>query len=431
MPGIIVVGLQWGDEGKGKIVDLLSNQASHVVRSQGGNNAGHTVKTAGKEIALHLVPSGILHPHAEAYITGGCLIDPKVLIQEIEKLESQGISLDDRLHLSPYAHVIFPFHRELDRLYEASKGDEAIGTTKRGIGPCASDRAARIGIRIAELMKSEIFKKRLAVLAAEKNLELVKVFNQKPIDIEAVYDEYCAYGDLLRPYVSDAEGRIRAALIRDETVLFEGAHGTFLDGVMGSYPFVTSSSTIAAGVIAGAGVGPLMIDAVYGILKAYTTRVGSGPLPTAVPPDVLEEFRGAEDFREVGTTTGRPRRIGWLDLVQGRCGIELNGVDRLVLTKLDVLDKFEEIHICTGYMLDGEQIDRPPPLIEDLERVEPIFETLPGWQCSTRNVDKIRGLPKNARNFIEAIEDFCNVSIAMVSVGPSREETIVIDEEFM
>lgn len=431
MPGIIVVGLQWGDEGKGKIVDLLSNHASHVVRSQGGNNAGHTVKTAGKEIALHLVPSGILHPHAEAYITGGCLIDPKVLIQEIEKIESHGIALKGRLHLSPHAHLIFPFHRELDRLYEASKGDAAIGTTKRGIGPCASDRAARIGLRIAELMNPEIFKKRLAVLVAEKNLELEKIFGEKPIDLEAIFDEYCDYGVQLRPFVSDAEGKIRGALLRDETVLFEGAHGTFLDGIMGSYPFVTSSSTIASGVIAGAGVGPLMVDAVYGVLKAYTTRVGSGPLPTAVAPDVLEEFRGAEDFREVGTTTGRPRRIGWLDLVQGRCGVGLNGVDHLILTKLDVLDKFEEINICTGYLLDGERIDRPPPLIEDLERVEPIFETLPGWQTSTRKIDKIRGLPKNARNFIEAIEDFCNVSIAMISVGPSREETIVLDEEYM
>lgn len=431
MPGIIVVGLQWGDEGKGKIVDLLSAQASHVVRSQGGNNAGHTVKTQGKEIALHLVPSGILHPQAEAYICSGCLIDPKVLIQEIEKLEAQGISLAGRLHLSPSAHLIFPFHRELDRLYEESKGNAAIGTTKRGIGPCASDRAARIGVRVAELMKPEVFKKRLATLIAQKNLEFVGIFGQKPIDLDSVFDEYCAYGDRLRPFVSDAEGRIRAALFRDETVLFEGAHGTFLDCVLGSYPFVTSSLTIAAGVIAGAGVGPLMIDAVYGVLKAYTTRVGSGPLPTAVTPDVMEDFRGAEDFREVGTTTGRPRRIGWLDLVQGRCGIELNGVDHLVLTKLDVLDKFDEIHLCTGYMLDGEQIDRPPPLIEDLERVEPIFETLPGWQTSTRKATRIRELPKNARKYIEFIEDYCNVSIAMVSVGPSREETIAVDEEYL
>ena len=431
MPGIIVVGLQWGDEGKGKIVDLLAQGASHVVRSQGGNNAGHTVKTKGREIALHLVPSGVLHLNTESYIASGCLIDPKVLIQEIDKLEAQGIPLENRLHLSPYAHIIFPFHRELDRLYEASKGDAAIGTTKRGIGPCASDRAARIGVRIAELMRPEIFKKRLETLAAVKNLELEKIFGEKDIDVDAVFDEYWQYGNRLRPFVTDVEGRIREALMRDETVLFEGAHGTFLDGILGSYPFVTSSLTIAAGVIAGAGVGPLMIDSVYGVLKAYTTRVGSGPLPTAVSSDTLEEFRGAEDFREVGTTTGRARRIGWLDLVQGRCGIELNGVDRLVLTKLDVLDKLEEIQLCTGYLLDGERIDRPPPLIEDLARVEPVFETFPGWQTSTRNVETIRGLPKNARNYIDAIEDFCAISISMVSVGPSREETIVIDEEFM
>jgi adenylosuccinate synthase len=431
MPGNIVVGLQWGDEGKGKVVDLLARYASHVVRSQGGNNAGHTVKTAGKEIALHLIPSGVLHLNTESYIASGCLIDPKVLIQEIEKIEAQGISLANRLHISPYAHLIFPFHRELDGLYEASKGDAAIGTTKRGIGPCASDRAARIGVRIAELMRPEIFKKRLGILAAVRGPELEKIFGQKPIDVNGIFKEYCSYGNILRPFVSDVEGRIRAALQRDETVLFEGAHGTFLDGILGSYPCVTSSLTIAAGVIAGAGIGPLMIDSVYGVLKAYTTRVGSGPLPTAVGPDVLEEFRGAEDFREVGTTTGRARRIGWLDLVQGRCGIELNGVDNLVLTKLDVLDKFEEINICTGYLLDGERIDRPPPLIEDLERIEPVFETLPGWQASTRNVTKIRGLPKNARKYIDAIEDFCSVPIAMISVGPSREETIAVDEEFL
>lgn len=431
MPGIIVVGLQWGDEGKGKIVDLLSTHASHVVRSQGGNNAGHTVKTAGKEVALHLVPSGILHPHTHAYITGGCFVDPKVLISEIERIESHGIDLSSRLHLSPYAHLIFPFHRDLDRLYEMEKGDAAIGTTKRGIGPCASDRSARVGVRVAELMNLQIFKKKIEALAAVKNLELVKIFGEDPIDVEAIIKEYGSYSDRLRPYVGDAEGRIREALIREETVLFEGAHGTFLDGIMGSYPFVTSSSTLASGVLAGAGVGPLMVDAVFGVLKVYTTRVGSGPLPTAVSPDVLEEFRGAEDFREVGTTTGRPRRIGWLDLVQGRCGMELNGVDNLVLTKLDVLDKFEEINICTGYLLDGEKIDRPPPLIEDLARVEPIFETLPGWQTSTRKVDKIRGLPKNARNYIDAIEDFCNVSVSMISVGPSREETIVVDEEYL
>jgi adenylosuccinate synthase len=431
MPGIIVVGLQWGDEGKGKIVDLLSSHASHVVRSQGGNNAGHTVKTRGQEIAVHLIPSGILHPYVQAYIMGGCMIDPKVLIEEIDQLQSLGISLEGRLYISPLAHLIFPFHRELDGLYEASKGDSAIGTTKRGIGPCASDRAARIGLRIAELMRPEIFKKRLEVLVAQKNLELEKIFGQKPIDLDAVFEEYCEYGDRLRPYVSDAEGRIREALVQDETVLFEGAHGTFLDGLMGTYPYVTSSSTVAAGVIGGAGVGPLMIDAVYGVLKAYTTRVGSGPLPTALNPDSLDDFQSAEDFREVGTTTGRVRRIGWLDLVQARWGVELNGVDRLVLTKLDILDELEEINICTGYLLDGERIDRPPPLIEDLERVEPIYETLPGWQVSTRELTKIRGLPKNARAFVEAIEDFCNVPISMVSVGPSREETIMVDEEFM
>ncbi len=431
MPGIVVVGLQWGDEGKGKIVDLLSLRASHIVRSQGGNNAGHTIKAEGKELGLHLIPSGVLHTHTRIYIGSGCLIDPRVLIEEIRGLGELGLDLTTRLYISPYAHLIFPFHRELDRFYEERKGNQAIGTTGSGIGPCVMDRAARIGVRVAELMRPEIFRKRLEILTSAKNLELGKIFGQKPIDIDAVYEEYLDYAALLRPFVQDVEGRIREALIRDETVLFEGAQGALLDGVLGSYPFVTSTSTHSSSVSAGAAIGPTGIESVLGVLKAYTTRVGSGPLPTAVSPDALEEFKGIENFREVGTTTGRARRIGWLDLVLARHAVQLNGVDSLVLTKLDILDQFEEIQVCTGYLLDGEQIDKPPPLIEDLQRVEPVYETLPGWQASTEKIDKIRGLPQNARDFITFIEDFCNVPIVIISVGPNREETIVVDEEFL
>ncbi|NGX37828.1 MAG: Adenylosuccinate synthetase [Chlamydiae bacterium] len=431
MPGIIVVGLQWGDEGKGKIVDLLSTRSSHIVRSQGGNNAGHTVKTASGEFALHLVPSGILHAHAHCYIGSGCFIDPKALVEEMKMIESRGVPIMQRLHLSAGAHLIFPFHRELDRLYEEIKGKGAVGTTGRGIGPCASDRAARVGIRIAELIRPDIFRGKLEQLALLKNLELEKIFSKAPIDIDAVYAEYATYGELLLPFVADVEGRIQESLIRGETVLFEGAHGTLLDTLFGSYPYVTSSSTISSGVLAGAGVSPGQVDEVVGVLKAYTTRVGGGPLPTTLDPDSLSSFQQADDFREIGTTTGRVRRIGWLDLVLARHAISLNGVGNLVLTKLDVLDNLEEIKVCIGYSLNGEKIDKPPPLIEDFEQVEPIYETLPGWQMSTKGARNIRDLPKSARQFIDYIEDYCNVSISMISVGPGRDETIQIDEEWV
>ena len=431
MPGIIVVGLQWGDEGKGKIVDLLSSRSSHIVRSQGGNNAGHTIKTGGKELALHLIPSGVLHPHAQCYIAGGCLIDPKVLVEEIGKIEAQGVDLLPRLHLSPYAHIIFPFHRQLDRLYEEKKGHSAIGTTVRGIGPCVSDLTARIGIRIAELIRPKIFRERLEALAEIKNLELEKIYQKPPIDVEAIFEDYVAYGELLKPLVKDVEGRIHTALRADETVLFEGAHGTLLDKIFGSYPFVTSSSTLTAGVCEGAGVGPHSIDQVIGVLKSYTTRVGAGPLPTTLDKGALEGFQKAEDFRETGTTTGRLRRIGWLDLVLARFATQMNGVDELVLTKLDILDGLPEIRVCVGYLLDGEKLDKPPPLAEDLARVEPMYEVLPGWTGSTKEVENIRGLPKNARKLLDLIEEYCDVPISMISVWPSREATIVIDEEWM
>ena len=431
MPGIIVIGLQWGDEGKGKVIDLLSARASHIVRSQGGNNAGHTIKVGEKQLAVHLLPSGILHPHAHCYIAGGCLIDPVVLLDEIKKAEEGGIALMQRLHISPYAHIIFPFHRQLDGLYESRKGKKAIGTTKRGIGPAASDRSARIGLRIADLIRPDVFEEKLHALCAIKNLEIEKIFGQKPIDADAIFEEYAVLGELLNPFVTDVEGQLATALFRDETVIFEGAHGTLLDTIYGSYPYVTSSPTLSAGVCAGAGIGPRSIDEVFGVLKAYTTRVGAGPLPTAVDPDTLSDFQGAEDFREVGTTTGRERRIGWLDLVLARHAVRLNGVSQLVLTKLDVLDALEEICVCVGYSLDGEELEGPPPLIEDWEHVEPIYETLPGWQVPTKGVENIRELPKNARKYIETIENFCNVSIGMVSVGPAREDTIEIDEGWM
>lgn len=430
MPGIIVIGLQWGDEGKGKVVDLFSRSASHIVRSQGGCNAGHTIVDGDQEWALHHIPSGILRPRVHCYIAGGCVIDPQILIEEMQRIESSGIEIVERLHLSPYAHLVMPHHKQLDALAEQAKGDEAIGTTKRGIGPCIADRASRIGLRMADLIRSDSFESKLRVFVERKNREL-SIYGSDPITFEAVLAQYAPYGELLRSFVSDVEGRLHDASIRDETILLEGAHGTLLDTVVGSYPYVTSSSTLAAGVCAGAGLGPNQVDEVIGVLKAYTTRVGEGPLPTAIEGDFHEDFEGAAAFRETGTTTGRKRRIGWLDLVLAKHAIALNGVGSLALTKLDVFDDFPEIKVCTGYRFGGQEIDRPPPLSEDLALVEPIYEVLPGWQTSTKEVTRIRGLPEEARAFIDLIEEVCNTPIGMVSVGPERQQTIEIDEEWM
>lgn len=431
MPGIIVIGLQWGDEGKGKIVDLLSSKASHIVRSQGGNNAGHTILAEGRELALHLIPSGILQPQAKCYIAGGCFIDPEVLIDEIKRIEETGISLINKLYISPYAHIIFPFHRLLDEYSEEKKNNDAIGTTRKGIGPCAKDRVARIGLRIGEFIDPQIFEDKFLALCDEKNEEIEKIYGKPSFNPKKMLQEQIKFGERLFPYVNNVEMILSSALLEDETVLFEGAHGILLDLVHGTYPYVTSSSTLAAGVCAGAGIGPLGIDEVLGILKAYTTRVGLGPLPTAVDPDTFSEFSSAEDFRETGTTTGRARRIGWLDLVLARYAIMRNSVTQLALTKLDVLDHLPEILVCVGYSLNGDVIDIPPVLIEDLEQVEPIYESLPGWEVSTKDCRKIRELPENARNFINLIEDFCNVSVGIISVGPDRDQTIEIDEEWM
>lgn len=357
MPGIVIVGLQWGDEGKGKVVDLLSGQASHVVRSQGCNTAGHTILSDERELIVHSIPSGILHPHIQCYITGGCRINTKQFITEIKRIESSGISLIDRLFVSPHATFVFP---EFD-------------------------------VRACELGTS---------------------------DIQTEYTE------MLRAFVADAEGKLQAALSRDETVLLEGAHGTLLDQVFGTYPFVTPSSNLAGSVCAGAGISPIYIEEVVGVLKAYMTRVDEGPLPTQLDPDTYHEFDEVEKQRET-------MRLGWLDMVLARYATQINGVTQLVLSKFDVLDRLEEIKVCVGYELRGETITRPPPVAEDLAQVLPIYEVFPGWESSTREVRSVRGLPTNARNFIDAIEDFVNIPISMISVGPNREDIIEIDGEWM
>lgn len=426
MKSVIVIGGQWGDEGKGKVVDLLAETSDLVVRAQGGNNAGHTIIVKGQEVRFHLIPSGILYPHVQAYILGGTVIDPKVLIEEICGLEALGISVKGRLHVSAYAHVIFPFHRLLDRLYEEKKGKLAVGTTGRGIGPCYADKAQRIGIRLGELIKPEIALKKLHTLVALKNEEIGKVFSQPELSAEVIWDEYAEYAKFLAPFVCDGEYAVATALEEKKRVLFEGAHGTWLDTTFGTYPFVTSSSTIAAGVAAGAGVGPSRIEHTVGVVKAYTTRVGAGPFPSELSEEELSLFADHTAMREIGTTTKRKRRIGWFDACLVRRSALLNGMDSMALTKLDILDALKEIKICVGYRMNGKLLVSFPWLIEDLECVEPVYEVMPGWNVSTRDVTSFDELPVLARNYVNRLCELVGVPLSLLSVGPERERTLFV-----
>ncbi len=430
MQSIVVIGMQWGDEGKGKVIDLLAEKAECIVRSQGGNNAGHTIVVGDSEYRFHLVPSGILYPHVHCFIMGGTVIDPKVLLAEIQGLEERGVQVKGRLHLSPYAHVIFPYHRLLDRLYEEQKGANAIGTTGRGIGPCYIDKTARNGIRICELVDRSLLEKRLKISIALKNCELTAVFKQKELSFEEIFNEYAAYGEALKPFVSDVEERVAQELNHKKKVLFEGAHGTLLDISFGTYPFVTSSSTISSGITGGAGIGPSRIDHSIGVVKSYTTRVGAGPLPTALTTQELEFFLDNVTAREVGTTTGRFRRMGWFDACLVRFAVNLSGVDSLAVTKLDVLDQLKEIKICTGYRFKGKILQTPPPVIEHFEEVEPIYETLPGWGVSTKGISSFDALPSNLHRYLKRISELVGAPVSILSLGPRRDETIFLQNFF-
>jgi adenylosuccinate synthase len=422
---VIVVGVQWGDEGKGKVVDLLSEKADFVVRSQGGNNAGHTIVVNNVDYKFHLIPSGALYPHATCLVTGGTVIDPSVLHAEIKGLEKNGVKLAGRLKISGYSHVIMPYHRLLDKLYEQQKGDLAIGTTGKGIGPCYSDKALRIGFQLGELLNLSSFKSRLAKVVDIKNQELHSVFGEKELNVEDVFKEYEVYANELRDFISfDVETELAVALKQKKKVLFEGAHGTFLDTTFGTYPYVTSSSTVASGVSAGAGVGPSRIDHVVGVVKAYTTRVGNGPLPTALSDEDAKLFLDNITAREVGTTTGRNRRLGWFDAPLVKHAIHLNGVDSMAIMKLDILDHLPQIKICTGYLLRGEKLSFPPGLTSEWEHLEPIYEVLPGWMSSTKDILHKDQLPINAQKYIDKLEQLCECPVSIISLGPDREKTI-------
>lgn len=425
MANVIVIGAQWGDEGKGKITDLLSRSADVVVRPQGGVNAGHTIVVNDQTFKLHLIPSGILYPDTECIIGSGTVIDPKVLLQEFDQLEALDVSLD-RLYISQTAHVTMPFHRLLDQASEEKRGEHKIGTTGRGIGPTYADKSERMGIRVVDLMNPEILRKKLLWTVEYKNVVLDKLYDLPPLDPETVIAEYTTYADRLRPHVVDSSLKIYDAIHQRKNILFEGAQGTLLDLDHGTYPYVTSSNPIAGGACVGAGIGPTMIDRVIGVAKAYTTRVGEGPFPTELDGELNQHLcdRGAE----FGTTTGRRRRCGWFDGVIGRYAVRINGLDCLAITKLDVLDQLAEIKVCVAYELDGKTCDHFPGNAAEFARCQPIYKTLPGWQCSTEECRTLEDLPPQALDYLKFLAELMEVPIAIVSLGASRDQTIIVED---
>jgi adenylosuccinate synthase len=423
MPSLSVFGAQWGDEGKGKIIDRLAREADVVVRYQGGANAGHTVVVGGETYVLHLVPSGILHPGKRNVIANGVAVDPVVLLEELDQLSARGVEVrPDRLRVSSSAHVIFDHHRRLDQLSERWLGAGRIGTTGRGIGPCYADKAARTGLRVADLLEPERLRRRLAAALAEKNAIFERVFGEPPEDLERLHERYAAIGERLAPFVGDTGAELRAAWRAGARILFEGAQGAMLDIDHGTYPYVTSSNTGVAGIGAGTGFPPTRIDQVLGIAKAYCTRVGEGPFPS--------EDRGAEGERlrevgrEYGATTGRPRRCGWFDAVAMRYALDLNGATGWIVTNLDVLSAFDEIPVAVGYELDGRRIDAYPAARSGLEGVRAVFETRPGWGADISAVRAWAELPANARSYVEWIEERVGVPVTMISVGPERDQIV-------
>ena len=422
MPGLVLLGAQWGDEGKGKVTDYLAERASMVVRYQGGNNAGHTVVVGEDEFKLRLIPSGILYSDTTCIIGNGVVIDPKVFLNEVNYLKEKGIDTSN-LRISERAHIIMPYHIAIDTLEEAAKGDKKIGTTKNGIGPCYMDKSARVGIRVIDLLDKEVFAERLQTVLAVKNNLLVKLYNAPAFDFDTIYNEYLVYAEQLRPYVADTSLLVDQALKRGEDVVFEGAQGTLLDLDHGTYPYVTSSNPIASSACVGAGVGPTNIKNVLGIVKAYTTRVGEGPFPTELSDETGEQMR--KIGREFGTVTGRSRRCGWIDMVMLSYAIRLSGINQFALMKLDVLDQMETIKICTHYLCDGEVVEAFPTSLKKLAQCQPVYEEMPGWMTDTSKATSFEELPVQAQNYINRIEQLTGVAVTIVAVGPKRRETII------
>ncbi|HXR53595.1 MAG TPA: adenylosuccinate synthase [Acidimicrobiales bacterium] len=422
MPATVVVGTQWGDEGKGKLTDLLAAEMDFVVRYQGGHNAGHRIVVDGQAFALQLVPSGVLYEHITPVIGNGVVVDPAVLLEEIDTLNAKGVDTS-RLVVSGDAHLIMPYHRELDRVTERYLGKNALGTTRRGIGPAYADKAARVGLRVQDLLDPKIFRQKLDVAIKEKNAVLAKVYNRLPSSAEAIATAYLdEYAPRITPMVSDTVGMLHDALGRGENILLEGAQATFLDLDHGTYPFVTSSNPVAGGACTGSGLGPRDIERVIGIAKAYVTRVGAGPFPTEQANDTGDLL--VERGNEFGTNTGRRRRCGWFDAVMLRQAVRLNSLTEVALTKLDVLDTFETVKICVGYEADGVHYDHPPYHQSTLHRVTPIYEELPGWLTDLSQVTSAADMPRAARDYVALLTEQIGVPVRMVGVGPEREQFV-------
>ncbi len=420
MPNTILVGAQWGDEGKGKIIDFLTDEADIVVRSQGGNNAGHTIVIGGDKYVLHLIPSGILRRSKTCVIGNGVVIDPVSLVGEIEGLRARGVKITKNLLISDAAHIVLPYHRALDEQKEAQKGRNKIGTTKRGIGPAYADKASRTGLRMGDLLRPDVFKEKLAQRIKENNAVL-KNLGAAPLNGKKILEDYLAAAEVLKPFITNTVIFLHKALQVKTSMLFEGAQGTFLDIDHGTYPYVTSSNTTAGGACTGSGVPPHHIDSVMGVMKAYTTRVGEGPFTTedAGLTDTLHEMG-----REFGATTGRPRRCGWFDAVATRYSAMVNGIDQIAITNVDGLDGVESIRVCLAYRLDGKVIDYPPTDSADLLRCEPVYIEMPGWLKGTEKARKFSDLPVKARNYVKKIAELTGAKLSIVSIGPARAQTI-------
>ena len=428
MANIIILGTQWGDEGKGKIVDLLTEKADCIIRYQGGHNAGHTIVVGKEKFVLHLIPSGILHEGKKCVIGNGIALDPHALIEEIEDLATRGIRVGKNFKISDACHLIMPYHRAIDKQSEEMKGTRRIGTTGRGIGPAYVDKMARIGIRTGDLAHPALFREKLEQNLSEMNYLMEKLFKTHGFDLETLYADAMAVGERLSPYITDTSLYLWNERQNGSQLLFEGAQGTHLDIDHGTYPFVTSSNASAGGALTGTGVGPTAIDGVIGITKAYTTRVGSGPFPTELSDASGEYLR--KQGSEFGATTGRARRCGWFDALVVRYAARVNGLTGIVLTKIDVLDELDTIKICTGYTLHGQHISEFPRHLSDIEAAVPVYEELPGWKTSLRGAREMSDLPIAAKNYIRRIEEITGVPVVMVSTGSERSETIVIQDPF-
>jgi len=426
MSNTVVVGTQWGDEGKGKVVDLLTARSDLVVRFQGGNNAGHTLVVDGKQFIFHIIPSGILYEDKKCLIGNGLVVDPEVLLEEIESLKKTGILISpERLSLSEKAHIIMPYHKAIDLAKEVAKGKAKLGTTGRGIGPCYEDKVARTGVRAVDLTEPEILEEKVRVNLREKNFLLEKFLGAEPLEPQPIIDSYLAMGEKLGPFITDVSVELEQALKAQKGILFEGAQGTHLDIDHGTYPYVTSSNPVAGTACSGAGIGPNQLHHVVGIVKAYTTRVGAGPFVTELEDETGDYIQ--ERGKEFGATTGRRRRCGWLDLIVVRDSARLNGLNSLAITKLDVLTGLKSLKICVGYEIDGERVNHRPASLKRMAACTPLYEELPGWQDDISGTREVDQLPEEARAYIKTIEDITGVPVSVISVGPGRDETIIVE----